>query len=120
MNFGLMIRHITQMILGQWLRVQMIHFAQFCGKRTRLRLVINEITARASRDYGSSSTRLRLIIMMLLLMVVGVNTAWGQTEEKPADLKAGGCSETWLRIMETEALPSITSAKVNILFETAK
>ena len=92
MNFELTIRHIIQMTLGVQLRVQMIHFAQFCGKRTTLRLVINEITARASRDFSdlkgtecgvanvSLATTLRLVIMLLLLMVVGVNTVWGQTD----------------------------------------
>ena len=38
----------------------------------------NEITARTSRDYGSSSTRLRLAVSLLLLMVMGVTGAWGQ------------------------------------------
>lgn len=56
MDFGLMIRRMTQMTFGDWLRVQMIHFAQFCGKRTTLRLVVS----------------------LLLMMVVGVGSAWGQ------------------------------------------
>ena len=52
-----------------------------CGsKRAELerRLVVNEITARASRDYGSCPTRLRLVISLLLMMVLGVNSVWGQ------------------------------------------
>ena len=44
------------------------------------RIFFDEITARRQRDYVSPSTRLRLVIMMLLMMVVGVNTAWGQTD----------------------------------------
>lgn len=45
----------------------------------------NEITARASRDYGSPSTRFRLVLILLLMMVLGVNTAWAQTEEPATD-----------------------------------
>lgn len=45
----------------------------------------NEITARASRDYGSPSTRLRLVLTLLLMMVLGVNTAWAQSEEPATD-----------------------------------
>ena len=50
------------------------------GNKTALRLVPDEVTARASRDYGSSSTRLRLVVSLLLLMVLGVSSAWGQTD----------------------------------------
>ena len=59
---------------------------------TRRNLVANEITARPSRDYGSFITTFlrpfsikraelerRLVVSMLLLLVVGVNGAWGQT-----------------------------------------
>ena len=38
----------------------------------------SEITARFERHYGSSLMRLRLVVCMLLLLMVGVNTAWGQ------------------------------------------
>ena len=49
------------------------------------RLVTNEVTARRQRDYGSSLTRLRLVIIMLLtLMTLGATNAWGQ------QLKADG------------------------------
>jgi len=67
-----------------------------------------------------SSRHLRSLLLLFLMMTVGVMGVWGQDDEKPADLKVGGCSETWLRVIETEALPSITGAKVDILFETAK
>lgn len=52
------------------------------GKRAKLelRLVPNEITARCSRDYVSSPTRLRLVVSLLLIMVLGVYSAWGQPE----------------------------------------
>lgn len=40
-------------------------------------LCADELTARRSRAYGSCSTRLRLVVLMLLMMV-GVNGAWGQ------------------------------------------
>lgn len=59
---------------------------------TTLRLILNDITARAQRDYGSSSATFlrpcsskrgkfdrRLIASLLLMLVVGVNTAWSQT-----------------------------------------
>ena len=39
----------------------------------------NEITARASRDNGSCPTRLRLVITLLLVLVLGVSEAWAQT-----------------------------------------
>ena len=71
-----------------------------------------------SWNYGV--TELLSLSLLLLMLCLGVSEAWGQSEEKPADLKAGGCSETWLRVMETEALPSITSAKLEIYFETTK
>lgn len=50
------------------------------GKRAELerRLTPHEITARASRDYGSLPTRLRLVITLLLMMIVGVGNMWGQ------------------------------------------
>ena len=53
-----------------------------CGsKRAELekRLVSDEITAHARRDYGSCSTRLRLVISLLLIMVLGVTEVWGQS-----------------------------------------
>ena len=40
--------------------------------RVCLEYAYNEITARPSRDYGSSSTTLRLVISLLLLLVTGV------------------------------------------------
>ena len=43
---------------------------------TTLRLILNEITARAQRDYGSCPTRLRLVISMLLMFTLGTTTAW--------------------------------------------
>ena len=44
----------------------------FSSKRAELerRLVPDEITARPSRDYGSSLTRLRLVVLVLLMMTV--------------------------------------------------
>ena len=66
---------------------------RFCGIGTRIlhlcgskraeldqRLVLDEITARCQRDYGSSSTRLRLVVMVLLIMVLGVDEMWAQPE----------------------------------------
>lgn len=59
-------------------------FLHLCGsKRAELgrRLVPNEVTARDSRDSVSCFTRFRLVVTLLLMMVVGVNTAWGQAED---------------------------------------
>lgn len=58
-------------------------FLHLCGsKRAELekRLVSDEITARASRDYGSCLTRLRLVVSLLLILTLGTITAWGQTD----------------------------------------
>ncbi len=56
----------------------------FSSKRAELerRLASDEITARASRDYGSSLTRLRLVVSMLLLLIVGSGNVWGQTPDR--------------------------------------
>jgi len=43
--------------------------AEFSG----LRLALDDITARRQRDYGSCATTLRLVVILLLMMVVGVN-----------------------------------------------
>ncbi len=53
----------------------------FSCKRAELerRLAANEITARPSRDYGSSLTRLRLVISLLLMLTLGSSSVWGQT-----------------------------------------
>ena len=53
-----------------------------CGSKQaelKQRLASDEITARCQRDYGSCSTRLRLVISLLLIMVLGVSEVWGQT-----------------------------------------
>lgn len=43
----------------------------------RQNLCADEITSRVQRDYGSCSTRLRLVVLMLLMMVVGVGQMSG-------------------------------------------
>ena len=47
---------------------------------TSSRLTPNEITSRSQRAYGSSLTRLRLVVSMLLLLIVGIGNVWGQTD----------------------------------------
>ena len=56
---------------------------RFIGKvnEVSLRLTCDDITARASRYYGSCPTTLRLVVTLLLMMVVGVNWAWGQVTD---------------------------------------
>ena len=49
-------------------------------QKGRFHCVIDEITSHSLRDYVSSTTRLRLAVTLLLLMVVGVNSVWGQTD----------------------------------------
>ena len=53
----------------------------FSSKRAELerRLASDEITARPSRDYGSSLTRLRLVISLLLMLTLGSSSVWGQS-----------------------------------------
>ena len=72
-------------------------------------------TRRHHAGYG----HLLRTLLLPVMMTVGATGAWGKDNIKPADSKASGCSETWLRV-KTEALPSITGAKVGILFETTK
>ena len=56
----------------------------FSSKRAELerRLASDEITARPSRDYGSSLTSLRLVVSMLLLLTLGSGNVWGQITYK--------------------------------------
>ena len=46
--------------------------------RSSLEYAYSEITARTSRAYGPCPTRLRLVVTLLLMMVVGVSEVWGQ------------------------------------------
>ncbi len=71
------------------------------------------------KHHGSCGRVLRTLLLLVVIMTGGATGAWGKDNIKPADSKASGCSETWLRV-KTEALPSITGAKVDILFETTK
>lgn len=38
----------------------------------------DEITSRRTRDYGSCPMRLRLVVSLFLMLVLGVNVAWGE------------------------------------------
>lgn len=55
----------------------------FSSKRAELerRLASDEITARPSRYYVSSLTRLRLVVYVLLLLTLGNGSVWGQTPD---------------------------------------
>ena len=44
----------------------------------RQNLCANEITAHTLRDYGSFISRLRLVVTMLLLLMLGSGSVWGQ------------------------------------------
>ena len=50
-------------------------------------------TARASRDYVSCPLRLRLVVSLLLMMVVGVKGAWGQPFNVTTDSNNSGSIE---------------------------
>lgn len=53
-------------------------------QKGRFRCVVDDITSRRQRNYGSSATTLRLAVTLLLMMVVGVSGVWGQTTlQKP-------------------------------------
>ena len=56
------------------------HSSELTGALTQRRhLCADEITSRWSRDYVSCPTKLRLVVTMLLMMVLGVSGVWGQT-----------------------------------------
>ena len=76
-------------------------------------------TMFTTRGHHAVYGHLLRTLLLPVMMTVGATGAWGKDNIKPADSKASGCSETWLRV-KTEALPSITGAKVDILFETTK
>ena len=66
-------KRVTRLMAGVWLEYA------YSMLIATLRITPNEITARRSRDYGSSVTRLRLTISLLLLFVLGNGSVWGQT-----------------------------------------
>ena len=77
-----MILHtMTKKLVRNW-RTRVLsaaHSSSLTGVLTQGKnLCVDEITARAQRDYGSCSTRLRLVVMMLLMLVLGINSALGQ------------------------------------------
>ena len=86
-------------------------------------VTVQRLFERLHRDgddlYNAVYGHLLRTLLLLVMMTGGVARMWGKDNIKPADSKASGCSETWLRV-KTEALPSITGAKVDILFETTK
>ncbi len=91
----------------------------FSSKRAELerRLASDEITARPSRDYGSSLTRLRLVVSMLLLLIVGIGNVWGQSPvEITTDTNGNGTienSEKKFYLIQTNAFPSFYMAPKN-------
>ena len=76
---------ILMSMLRVWLEAgkKQLRSSLEAGKRqSGVRLVANEITARRQRGYGSSLTRLRLVIIMLLaLMTFGINNVLAQSFE---------------------------------------
>lgn len=80
MKMDTILHTITKLLVRNW-RTRVLsaaHSSALTGVLTqRQNLCADGITARVQRDYVSCSTRLRLVVMMLLIMV-GVNGAWGQ------------------------------------------
>ena len=84
----------------------------FSCKRAELerRLAANEITARPSRDYGSSLTILRLVVSLLLMLILGSVSVWGQSPvEITTDTNGNGIIddiEKKFYLIQTNAFPS--------------
>ena len=51
---------------------------------------VNDITAHRQRGYGSSLTRLRLVVTLFLALLLGVTSAWGQENTAPTPKVANG------------------------------
>ena len=68
----------TLAILMSKLRVSLE--AAWKQPRVCLEYAYSEITAHAQRDYGSRSARLRLVVSLLLMLIVGSSSVWGQTD----------------------------------------
>ena len=74
---------ITKLLVRNWrtpVRSAAYSSALTSAQNNTRNLSVNEMTSRRSRDYGSCPTRLRLVVLMLLMMVLGVNKTWGQTD----------------------------------------
>ena len=57
----------------------------------------------------------KAMLLTLMFLVGGMESeAWLQGTKEPANSIVDGYSGTWLRVWMTEALPSITDAKVTI------
>ena len=78
--------------------------------RVWLEYAYSEITAHSRRDYGSSVTRLRLIISLLLMLTLGSGSVWGQSPvEITTDTNGNGTiedSEKKFYLIQTNAFPS--------------
>lgn len=59
-------------------------------------LVTNEITSRASRDYVSSLTTLRLVVLMLLMMVLGVSVVKAKIDDGHYYIKSNANQQYFL------------------------
>ena len=84
----------------------------FSSKRAELerRLASDGITARPSRDYGSSLTRLRLVMSLLLMLTLGSGSVWGQSPvEITTDTNGNDIiddNEKKFYLIQTNAFPS--------------
>lgn len=82
MDFGLMIRRMTQMTLGDWLHVQVMRFAHLGGKKTtflrscRGKRAARPLVACYRRD--ARKLERRLVVSLLLILTLCTTTAWGQ------------------------------------------
>lgn len=83
MTKDMILHTLTKQLVRKW-RTRVLsaaHLNALTGVLTqRENLSADDITAHSRRDYGSCSMRLRLVVMMLLMMVVGVGEMWGQRD----------------------------------------
>ena len=81
MKKDMILHTIAKQLVRNWRTrvLSVAHSSSLTNALTQGRnLCADEITARPSRDYVSLPTTLRLVVTLLLMMVLGVNSAWGQ------------------------------------------
>ena len=100
MIFESTIRHITQMTLGNWLRVQMMRFGSTAS--TFLRPCSSKQAARPLvACYRRNARKLeQQLVILMLMMFLGVNTIWGQTDYSGTYYIATGSNPTIYSYLE--------------------
>ena len=81
MTKDMILHTMTKKLVCNWRTrvLSAVHSSSLTGALTQVRhLCADEITARAQRNYGSFSMRLRLVVSMLLMITLGSVSVWGQ------------------------------------------